>query len=198
MISAMSRYYPNKKTEADNLYKISVFELNKAKLLSNKINLGYAKWEKTLFNPEFVVNEKIDLANNYKYLQLSYLDQDEKITYSTPLVTTNCYFGGKRYWFICPLVINGKACEKRVGVLYKCGKYFGCRHCYNLTYRSRNKRPSEVGFLGKYLDNMIEIEKLQKTVSTLLYNGKKTRKYKKLVKLYEQNLHIAKVTGLIK
>lgn len=47
-------------------------------------------------------------------------------------------FGGVRWWFICPLNINGKACKRRVGRLYlPPGRiYFGCRHCYNLTYKS--------------------------------------------------------------
>lgn len=194
----MARYYPNKKIEADSLYKISVYDLNKAKLFSNNLNIGYAKWGKTFFRCEFIVNEKINLQNNYMYLNLDYTEQGESINYNVPLVTTACYFGGKRYWFICPLVVNGKPCEKRVGVLYKCGKYFGCRHCYNLSYRSRNNRPSEVGFLGKYLDNIEEIERIKNHLSTPVYKGQETKKYKKLKSLYEQNLHIARITGLIK
>ncbi|MFH1067896.1 MAG: hypothetical protein V1746_08355 [bacterium] len=59
------------------------------------------------------------------------------LDYKVRLVWTPCRFGGRRWWFICPLVINEKACNRRVGVLYLGnGKYFGCRHCYNLTYTS--------------------------------------------------------------
>jgi len=60
-------------------------------------------------------------------------------------------FGGVRYWFICPLVINGRPCGRRVGKLYlpPGGKYFGCRHCYNLTYRCQKEHDSRVDALLK-------------------------------------------------
>lgn len=46
--------------------------------------------------------------------------------------------GGVRWWFTCPLVKRGRECERRVGRLYlpPGGIYFGCRHCYDLTYTS--------------------------------------------------------------
>jgi len=47
-------------------------------------------------------------------------------------------FGGKRWWFHCPLIKDGQICNRRVGRLYlpSGGHYFGCRHCYDLTYPS--------------------------------------------------------------
>lgn len=47
-------------------------------------------------------------------------------------------WGSRRAWFICPLVIDGLPCARRVGALYSPpgADYFGCRHCYNLTYKS--------------------------------------------------------------
>ena len=45
---------------------------------------------------------------------------------------------GRRWWFICPLVVNGRACGRRVAKLYG-GALFGCRHCHNLSYRSCNE-----------------------------------------------------------
>ena len=50
-----------------------------------------------------------------------------------PLDWTACNFGGERPWFICP----GAVCGRRVAVLYAPGRYFLCRHCYELTYQSR-------------------------------------------------------------
>ena len=46
---------------------------------------------------------------------------------------TSCNFGGHRTWFLCP------RCWKRVAVLYGAGKYFWCRHCYDLTYSSQQE-----------------------------------------------------------
>ena len=42
------------------------------------------------------------------------------------------------YWFICPLIINGKACKRRVRNLYFLpnSEYFGCKHCRDMMVRS--------------------------------------------------------------
>ena len=34
------------------------------------------------------------------------------------LQTTPTQFGGRRWWFTCPLIVNGVACNRRVGKLY--------------------------------------------------------------------------------
>jgi hypothetical protein len=46
---------------------------------------------------------------------------------------TSCNYGGSRPWFLC------SRCQRRVAVLYGAGKYFLCRHCYNLTYASQQE-----------------------------------------------------------
>ena len=43
---------------------------------------------------------------------------------------TPCNYGGRRQWFQCP------GCGRRVGLVYG-GRYFRCRHCYDLTYASQ-------------------------------------------------------------
>ena len=48
---------------------------------------------------------------------------------------TACNFGGERPWFICPDV----RCGRRVAVLYGPGRYFLCRHCYDLVYESQRE-----------------------------------------------------------
>ena len=53
------------------------------------------------------------------------------------LTWTPCNLGGKRPWFVCPGVVGGRYCGRRVAILYSAGPYFLCRHCYDLTYRSR-------------------------------------------------------------
>lgn len=62
----------------------------------------------------------------------------EKIDYKVRLTTTRPNFGGLRWWFICPLVINNRYCNRRVGKIHlpPGGSYYGCRHCYDLTYVS--------------------------------------------------------------
>jgi hypothetical protein len=57
----------------------------------------------------------------------------EDVRECVPLSWTECNFGGERPWFICP----GVGCGRRVAVLYGPGRYFLCRHCYDLVYESQ-------------------------------------------------------------
>jgi hypothetical protein len=54
------------------------------------------------------------------------------------LQTTRPNFGGLRWWFSCPRMLDGEECGRRVGTLYRPpgGRYFACRHCLGLTYES--------------------------------------------------------------
>ncbi|MDP9481175.1 MAG: hypothetical protein M3R38_36840 [Actinomycetota bacterium] len=61
--------------------------------------------------------------------------KSEDIKESVPLEWTPCNFGGERPWFICP----GAGCGRRVAVLYGPGRYFLCRHCYDLRYESQRE-----------------------------------------------------------
>lgn len=61
----------------------------------------------------------------------------EALDYHLRLAATRPQYGGRRWWFLCPLTVNGGSCGRRVRKLYippHC-KYFGCRYCYNLTYQ---------------------------------------------------------------
>ena len=60
------------------------------------------------------------------------------MNYAVQLTTTPLPWGGERYWFVCALSVNGITCSRRVGCLYlpPGRNYFGCRHCYDLTYKS--------------------------------------------------------------
>jgi hypothetical protein len=46
---------------------------------------------------------------------------------------TPCNYGGHRTWFLCP------RCRKRIAILYGAGKFFLCRHCYDLAYGSQQE-----------------------------------------------------------
>ena len=57
----------------------------------------------------------------------------EDLKQVVPLTWTVCNFGGEGPWFICP----GLGCDRMVAVLYGPGRYFLCRHCYELVYQSQ-------------------------------------------------------------
>jgi hypothetical protein len=46
---------------------------------------------------------------------------------------------GARPYFICPGVVNGITCGRRVAKLYYRHRYFLCRHCYGLAYASQRE-----------------------------------------------------------
>lgn len=67
------------------------------------------------------------------------------------LFETPTIFGGHRWWFKCPIFFDGSECNRKVGKLYlPPGKrYYGCRHCHNLTYRSVQEHDKRVDFYRK-------------------------------------------------
>ena len=64
--------------------------------------------------------------------------EQEQIKERIGLTSTILPWGKRRWWFRCPLVVDGRLCNRRVGKLYHppSGKYYGCRNCYDLTYES--------------------------------------------------------------
>ena len=75
---------------------------------------------------------------------------DESFDYKVPLTTSPLPWGGDRWWFICVLHRGGQYCGRRVGKLYlpPGGRYYGCRHCYDLTYRSSQRSGGNVGYFA--------------------------------------------------
>lgn len=63
----------------------------------------------------------------------------EPITQSIPLTYLDCNYGNQRPYFQCPGVVNGRHCGRRVGKLFAGGRYFLCRHCYNVGYTSQSQ-----------------------------------------------------------
>ena len=122
------------------------------------------------------------------YVRLHYTqtdrDTEEKkdFDYRVELVTTPCYYGGERYWFICPLSVGGKRCGRRVGTLHKGGDYFGCRHCYDLAYSSQHQNRSSKYFpLFRIMD--LEMKREKEDYRYLYYRGRPTKRLRRIEKL---------------
>jgi hypothetical protein len=86
------------------------------------------------------IDYEVNTRSNPPWVRLRYTITRTKddLDYSIQLVTTQPKFGGLRWWFICPLVVNDAPCRRRVGKLYlpPHSRYFACRHCHELTYTS--------------------------------------------------------------
>jgi hypothetical protein len=63
----------------------------------------------------------------------------ENVAETVRIVRVPCPFGGARAYFICPGVVNGIACGRRVAKLHGPGRYFLCRHCYCLAHASQSE-----------------------------------------------------------
>lgn len=46
-----------------------------------------------------------------------------------PIIRVPCRYGGSRPYFVCPGIVNGVYCGRRVVCLYLADRYFVCRHC---------------------------------------------------------------------
>lgn len=63
----------------------------------------------------------------------------EPISQPIRITHVDCNYGSKRPYFVCPGVVNGRHCGRRVCKLYSGGKYFLCRHCYRIAYASQSE-----------------------------------------------------------
>lgn len=180
----MGRYYYSKKEEADGLKKIQFWFLKKHGYFKGGYVSGTIKWTSGWTGAESSVGISTSIFEDEQYLRIWYTQTNsdgEKtdFDYKIPLATTPCHFGGKRYWFICPWYANGIYCGRRVGVLYLGGKYFACRHCYDLSYNSRN-----LGGWSKAAGQVISepyLEELRLRVKRKYYAGKMTRNYRRFL-----------------
>lgn len=137
----MSRWYLNKKDTVESCKSISTTFLKKHGYFCRWAS-GGMKWtngsgEQTGSIGFRVTTREWDGEIQFQYTQTdAYTQEKTELDYPVRLSATPCHYGNKRWWFICPLVRSGAACGRRVLNLYLGDKHFGCRHCFNLTYRS--------------------------------------------------------------
>jgi len=80
-------------------------------------------------------HDRLHLSYRVRSVGEEWADVDETVR----IVRVACRFGGTRPYFICPGVVNGIACGRRVAKLHGSGRYFLCRHCYRLAYASQSE-----------------------------------------------------------
>lgn len=189
----MGRYYYSKKEEADSLRKIQTWFLKKHGYFSHGYKWGTITWTSNWSENKNSINLSSNIYDDEQFIKLSYTQTDREtgekkdFDFKVPLVTTPCYFGGKRYWFICSVYKSGMYCGRRVAVLYKGGDYFACRHCYDLSYESRNENRRYRDYALFYvITNRNKIDDLEKRIKRNTYRGKPTRKQRALRRLYER------------
>jgi hypothetical protein len=129
---------PSRKRKTDHLRSLDVNGLNKAGHLRPGHSGGW-QWTR---DGEQVAS--IGTRANSQHLILNYrLRPDESdwrdITQHIPISWVPCPYGGHRPYFLCPSIIGGRNCRRRVRKLYLGRGYFLCRHCQNAAYASQSE-----------------------------------------------------------
>lgn len=117
---------------------IDVNRLQKAGCLAPS---GTSGWQWTR-DDEMVAS--INLSAEPDRLHLSYRvriagGEWENIEEPVRIVHVPCGFAGARPYFICPGVVSGIECGRRVVKLHGSGRYFLCRYCHRLAHASQSE-----------------------------------------------------------
>lgn len=164
-----------RKPECDTLPFISVVYMQQQGVISNNLQ--------TVLTTEWGLSRKarVTIYTNLlpqPYMRISFTVKDVNKTQIVYLTTTHCNYGGIRWWFNCPF------CFKRVGKLFLFGENYACRHCHNLTYKSRmrNPRSSLHPMFNRYKRNE-KARELMVGIRTTSYDGRPTKRYLKFLEL---------------
>ena len=147
-----------KKTTVEECLQLDMAQLNREGMLSWDLRwLGTWRWTYA-DGATCSISLEVDTTDRARpWVRLFYTDKrkGQDVDYRVMLQTTRPYFGGWRWWFTCPLVVNGQPCKRRVRKLYlpPGGLYFGCRHCYDLTYTSCQESDKRVSALSRVFED---------------------------------------------
>lgn len=179
------------RAKAESTNRLSVFFLNKHGYLSQGQSRRYGGIKWTMGSWENNINFWVSTGENEDesgYVELMYTvtvnstGEKTEMCYKISLTTTRCNYGGKRYWFICPLSKNGVYCGKRVGVIYSVDKWFGCRDCADVAYQAQFEGGTfRVGSVTEP-----DVERAYNEIKRAYYNGKPTRKHKRYLRLRDK------------
>lgn len=127
-IGSGRQFYWGARTKTTDYRSIDIRRWHRDGLLEPGLAYGW-EWKR---NGEVVASIRVRTETgrvilSYKHRSSGEEWQDE--SYPVSLAWTECNYGGKRPWFLCP----AQGCGQRVAILYG-GGIFACRHCYDLAY----------------------------------------------------------------
>lgn len=132
------------KTAVEHCRRIDIRMWQKRKLLIDGNNFTWQWWNQE----ETDVMASIGVLIEDGGVLLFYSANDEPIRTMVELDKTETNYGF-REWFLCP------SCGKRVALLYLKGKYFNCRKCHDLNYRS-SQLSGEISYYHHQLRKICE------------------------------------------
>jgi len=132
------QYWLGKKTTTEECRSLDVNELARDSVFRVG-SKGVLYWWSVgeTGTPSASIRFRVLCNHNQRFFQIHYRWNDTgNVSQSILLQTTRPNFGGIRWWFECPHVVRGDPCARRVGKLYLKNRFFACRNCHDLTYRS--------------------------------------------------------------
>lgn len=135
-----SHWMHRRKYTADQCVDLDVNWLTREGLFDGmNVRAGTLSWSSSNLARQTFAAE-YEVSTLFRWIRLKYTpgEDSDQVDQYVPLTTSPLPWGGRRWWFTCPMTSNGKKCDRRVGKLYlpRGGRYFACRHCYDLTYQS--------------------------------------------------------------
>jgi hypothetical protein len=179
----------DKKKQLDHMISLDICGLKRDGFLTS------FNWQSIIWRNEYgEIVSRLDarsfVLNTVPYMELKYAlrgdyqAHEEPFSYRVYFSSTECNYGGRRLWFVCPLLVKGIRCGRRCRILYLDNGLFGCRFCHNLSYRSQNiNRKSKYFYLYRIIDTEEALENLFNNMKRWHYAGKPTRKMLKYLHL---------------
>jgi hypothetical protein len=135
-----SGWQGSKKTTVEDSLCLSISSLVKKKaLMPGSWTRGSWQWSYQGSSPHARIGYEANLVDpDAAWLRLTYTASGTPMDYRIRLVTTEPTYGGRRWWFLCPLAHQDGGPPRRVAKLYlpPGGRHFGSREAYGLTYTS--------------------------------------------------------------
>ena len=164
----------------DNVEKFSISDLYKNSLLNGHMS------SKMTFEDNFEIDLDIYAYEIGGFIYLSYPRTNDFEIHSdkVELYTSRCNLGGFRFWLSCP-GLEDRPCHKSVGILYRVENHFACRHCHDLSYRSRRSSKNKYYLFDKWFKTAQKIKRLRAKKIRERYANKETKSHKRLNKLFD-------------
>ncbi len=179
---------PYRKIETNELVSLSIFSL-KARGCLVLGNYNLLQWQQSYTGEQVKMVISTHFKAGHYWMLFSQGAAGIAVEHRVKLETTNCHFGGVRFWFQCPNYPNQLYCGRRGGVLYMRGDVLSCRKCLDLTYHSQTFN-HRFWFYPKVYRVILgrKAKDLLRQIKRFTYAGKPTRKLRMVLAIQEKVL----------
>jgi len=173
------------KQTCESVYRLNMGFLKRQGYLDS-IKQGSLVWMRSdqVVGSVSIVIDPITLSLRFIYSIVASQSIKQAFECIVRLETTNCFFGGKRYWFVCPNV----NCQKRTYVLYMRSQNFSCRTCNNLAYVSQQR--AHVGYSGAIERCLLtDWDEMERQIRVKRWKGLSTHRYDRFLKRMSRKIN---------